>query len=229
MYFDPSYIFVAVIIMVVGGLASANVQRAYSKYGKIGNYHGITGAEAARRILDSNGLQNVRIERVSGELTDHFDPRSNVIRLSTGVHDSASIAAVGIAAHECGHAVQHAVKYVPNMLRSALVPVTNICSRLAWFVIIIGLFLPYQYLWVAYVGIGMYATAALFSLITLPVELNASKRALATVGSGVIGFSDEETAGVKSVLSAAAMTYVAALFSAVLQLLRIIFIVNRRR
>lgn len=227
-YFDFSYIIVAVIIMVVGGIASANVRRAYNKYSKVGNAQGITGARAAREILDAHGLQNVKIERVSGELSDHYDPRTNVVRLSSGVYDSASIAAVGIAAHECGHAVQHATGYFPNKLRTALVPVTNFCSSISWFVIILGLFLPYQYSWVAYLGIALYATAALFSLVTLPVELNASQRAVAVV-SGQLGFSNDEVSGVKDVLKAAAMTYVAALFSAILQLLRIIFLVGRRR
>lgn len=227
MYIDFSYIIVALIIAVVGGLASYNVRKTYKKFSTVSNSRRMTGAEAARAILDRNGLHGVRVEQVSGELSDHFDPRTNVVRLSSGVYGSSSVSAVGIAAHECGHAIQHAQNYLPNKIRSALVPVTNFCSSIAWVIIMIGLVLPYNYTWVCYLGIILYSTAALFSLVTLPVEFNASSRAIKIIDED-FGFADSDVQGVKSVLTSAALTYVAALFSAVLQLLRIIFIVNGR-
>ena len=228
MPFDFSYIIVAVVIMIVGGIASYNVKKKYTKYSQYGNSLNLTGSQIARRILDANGLYDIRIEHVGGELSDHYDPSAGVVRLSEGVYGSNSISAIGIAAHECGHAIQHAKGYLPNKIRTRLVPVTNICSSLAWVVILIGLALPVQFSWVATLGIIMYATAAVFSLVTLPVETNASERALNIIRNE-IGFGKEETSAVKEVLTAAALTYVAALFSAVLQLLRIIFLVNRRR
>ncbi|MBQ6570522.1 MAG: zinc metallopeptidase [Clostridia bacterium] len=228
MPFDFSYIIVAVVIMIVGGIASYNVKKKYTKYSQYGNSLNLTGSQIARRILDANGLYDIRIEHVGGELSDHYDPSAGGVRLSEGVYGSNSISAIGIAAHECGHAIQHAKGYLPNKIRTRLVPVTNICSSLAWVVILIGLALPVQFSWVATLGIIMYATAAVFSLVTLPVETNASERALNIIRNE-IGFGKEETSAVKEVLTAAALTYVAALFSAVLQLLRIIFLVNRRR
>lgn len=227
MYIDFSYLIVAIIIAAVGGIASYNVRSTYQKFNKVQNSRGLTGADVARAILDRNGLQNVSIERISGELSDHFDPTANVVRLSSAVYSGSSVAAAGIAAHECGHAIQHAQGYMPNKIRSALVPVSNFCSSIAWVLITIGLFLPYQYTWVCYLGIILYSTSALFCLVTLPVEFNASSRAVDIIGSELF-FGGSDVEGVKKVLTSAALTYVAALFSSVLQLLRIIYIVNGR-
>ncbi len=223
-YYDPTYILLlpAIILAIY---AQTKVQSTYSKFSKVGNRRGMTGAEAARRILDRNGLQNVRIERVAGNLSDHYDPRANVVRLSEGVHDSASIAAVGVAAHEVGHAVQHNTGYAPIKMRNTVLPVAQIGSAVALPLVIIGIiFSAFEVL--IPVGIVLYTAVVAFQLITLPVELNASRRALATVYE--IGFLDaEETKGAKKVLSAAAMTYIAAAASAILQLLRLLLLAGR--
>lgn len=182
-------------------------------------------------MLASHGITNVRIEHVSGRLTDHFDPRTNTIRLSDAVYNSATIAAVGVAAHEAGHAVQHAVGYVPNKIRSAIVPAVNIGSKLSWIVILIGLFLPVQYEIVLYIGIALFSLTVVFSLVTLPVEFNASRRALQIIKSTNMLSAQDEYSGAKAVLSAAAMTYVAAAFSSIMSLLRLLVIAagrNRR-
>ena len=172
-------------------------------------------------------MSGVQIEHVAGKMTDHFDPRTNVIRLSDSVYGSTTIAAVGIAAHEAGHAVQHAQGYLPNKIRGVLVPLANVGSRVSWILIIIGLFLPLQYDWVLYLGILFYALSVLFTIVTLPVEFNASKRALQTIDETNM-LMGEEYAGAKKVLSAAAMTYVAAAFTAIMSLLRLLTIANRR-
>ena len=178
--------------------------------------------------MTSNGVTGVRIEQVAGNLTDHFDPRTNVIRLSESVYNSSSVAAVGVAAHEAGHAVQHAQGYVPNKIRSAVVPVANIGSRLSWILIFIGLLLPVQYSFVVTLGIVFFSFSVIFTLITLPVEFNASKRALATIQSTNLLY-DDEYKGAKKTLSAAVMTYVAAAATSVAQLLRLLLLANRRR
>ena len=194
-------------------------------------YTSITGAEAARRVLDSKGLTNVRIERVSGNLTDHYDPRTNVIRLSDTVYSDTSEAAIGVACHEAGHAMQYAESYAPIKLRNAIIPVTNIGSKLSMPLILIGIFLSYlsDYLIIfAYVGIICFAFSTVFQLVTLPTEFNASRRALAAIDDcGIL--DSEERSGAKKVLSAAALTYVAALAVSIMQLLRLITLVNRRR
>lgn len=230
----------AIIISII---AQAKVKSTYSKYSKVINRMGITGAEAARRVLSAGGVTNVQVVAVGGNLTDHFDPTSNTIRLSEGVYDKATVAAVGIAAHEAGHALQHAEGYAPNKLRSVLVPITNIGSRLGWILIIIGFALSgvgYYYYstpstydspvgdLLVTVGIILYSTSLLFTLVTLPVEFNASKRALKIIESTGMLYG-EEYEGAKKTLTAAAMTYIAAAVTALLQLLRIITIARRRR
>lgn len=229
--------------LIISLIAQAKVKSTYSKYSKVINRMGITGAEAARRVLSAGGVTNVQITSVGGNLTDHFDPRTNTIRLSDGVYGRNTVAAVGIAAHEAGHALQHAEGYVPNKIRSALVPVTNIGSRIGWILIIIGFAMSgvsyYYYSTpttynspvgdaLVIVGIILYSTSLLFTLITLPVEFNASKRALRIIEStGML--QGEEYEGAKKTLTAAAMTYVAAALTALLQLLRIILIAKRRK
>lgn len=229
--------------LIISLIAQAKVKSTYSKYSKVINRMGITGAEAARRVLSAGGVTNVQITSVGGNLTDHFDPRTNTIRLSDGVYGRNTVAAVGIAAHEAGHALQHAEGYVPNKIRTALVPITNIGSRIGWILIIIGFAMSgvsyYYYSTpttydspvgdaLVTVGIILYSTSLLFTLITLPVEFNASKRALKIIEStGML--HGEEYEGAKKTLTAAAMTYVAAALTALLQLLRIITIAKRRR
>ena len=209
--------------------AQIKVKSTFSKYSKVASRRSVTGADAARMILDRNGLSNVKIERVSGELSDHYDPKANVVRLSEGVYGSNSVAAIGVAAHECGHAVQHATGYGPIKLRMAIIPATQIGSSLALPLILLGLILSMTGL--AYIGVAFFALSTLFQLVTLPVEFNASSRALETLESyGTL--DDEELGGAKKVLSAAAMTYVAALAASLLNLLRLLSIVNstsRRR
>lgn len=204
------------IPMAIGLWAQFNVQSTFSRYSQVPTQRGLTGAQAARSILDANGLQNVAIEHIEGQLTDHFDPQAGVIRLSDSVYDQPSIAAVGVAAHEAGHAVQHATGYGPIKLRNAIIPLTQLGSNLAVPIIIAGLVL--QMMNLVYVGIGLFILVVIFQLITLPVEFDASRRALAILGNGYLG--QEETHGVQKVLGAAALTYVAALASAVGTLLR---------
>ena len=227
-YFDKTYLIFILPAIIISFIASARVNSAFAKYSKIGNRRAITGAQAAYNVLASHGITNVRIEHVSGRLTDHFDPRTNTIRLSDAVYNSATIAAVGVAAHEAGHAVQHAVGYVPNKIRSAIVPAVNIGSKLSWIVILIGLFLPVQYEIVLYIGIALFSLTVVFSLVTLPVEFNASRRALQIIKSTNMLSAQDEYSGAKAVLSAAAMTYVAAAFSSIMSLLRLLVIVAGR-
>ncbi len=226
-YFDPTYILV-IIGIVITLIASANVNSTFKKYDKVLSQRGITGADAARKILDANGLYDVRVERVSGNLTDYFNPKENVIRLSDSTYNSTSIAALGVAAHECGHAVQHQVGYAPIKVRNSIVPVVNICSRLAIPIILIGLFLAQEHL--ALFGVILYCAVFAFQLITLPTETNASARAIDTLYSMSI-LNEDELVGTKKVLSAAGMTYFASAAATALQILRLFLIVsgNRRR
>lgn len=225
MYFDITYLIYTLPAVILAIWAQAKVKSTFKKYSGVVSARRMTGAEAARRILDANGLRNVQINRVAGSLTDHFDPRTNTVNLSASVYDSPSVAAIGVAAHESGHAVQHAVGYGPMKLRAAIIPITNIGSRLAVPLIIIGILLSFIEL--AYVGCICFATAAVFQLVTLPVEFNASSRALNAIeSSGVL--SSQEISGARKVLSAAAMTYVAALATALLELLYWISKVNGR-
>ncbi len=229
-YYDPTFILlIPAIIFTL--FAQAKVKSAYGKYSGIANNRGITGMQAARRILDSNGLQHVRIEMVPGTLSDHYDPRDRVMRLSAGVYNDSSIAAVSIAAHESGHAIQHATGYGLLKFRNTIVPVVNFASRLSWPLLIIGLIMASAgsmstgYL-IFDIGVLFFAGVVLFHLVTLPVELNASKRAIVQMQElGIVGM--DEVRGSKKVLSAAAMTYVAALATAVLNLIRLLILRER--
>ena len=225
-YYDPTYILV-IIGLIITLIASANVNGTFKKYDKVLSRRGITAAEAARRILNANGLQNIRIERVSGKLTDHFSPKENVIRLSDATYNSTSIAALGVAAHECGHAVQHQVGYVPIKLRNSMVPVVNICNHAAIPLILIGFLFSAN---IALFGVILYCAVFAFQLVTLPTETNASARAINTLYN--MGMLDEdELKGTKKVLNAAAMTYFASAAATALQVLRLFLLVsgNRRR
>lgn len=231
MYFwgyDITYFIFMIPSLILSLYCSAKVNSTFNKYSKVANKRGITGAQAAQQVLTANGVTGVRIEPVSGKLTDHFDPRTNTIRLSEAVYNNTSVAAVGVAAHEAGHAVQHAQDYMPNKIRSAIVPVANIGSKLSWVLIFIGFLLPVQYNFVITLGIIFFSLSVLFTLVTLPVEFNASKRALATIKGTNLLYDDEYT-GAKKTLSAAAMTYVAAAATAIAQLLRLVLLANRRR
>jgi Zn-dependent membrane protease YugP len=217
--------------MIFSVWASIRVNTTFKKYSSVRPASGITGAEAARRVLDANGLYNVRIERIHGNLTDHFDPRSNVIRLSDSVYGSSSASAIGVAAHEAGHAVQYANGYAPLKLRNAIIPMTNIGSRLAMPLILLGILFASagtQFIYIAYIGVACFSLSTLFQLLTLPTEFDASHRALASIDESGLLRGEELTAAGK-VLSAAALTYVAALAASLLQLLRLIAIVNNRR
>ena len=206
--------------------AQRSVQSAYAKYSRVRNAHGMTGADAARRILDANGLHAVKIEQIPGEMTDHYDPQARVIRLSQGTHSVATVAAVGIAAHEAGHAVQHAVGYHGIRVRTAILPACRIGSAAAMPLFLIGLLLATDVLMLA--GIVAYSLVTLFQLVTLPVEFNASHRAIAALeGSGYLDGDDIQ--GARRVLRAAAMTYVAALATSLLTLLRLLVLASGRR
>ena len=222
-YFDPTYI-VLVPAIIFAFYAQMKVSSAYSRYSRVRNRRGITGAQAARMILDASNLGDVRIEVTRGRLSDHYDPRGRVMRLSQEVYNNPSIAAVSIAAHESGHAVQHGESYAPLKIRNAIVPVVNIASFMSWPLLIIGLFMgPGTGTLVFDIGVLFFLGVVVFHAITLPVELNASKRALAQLSSLGIVYP-EETAGARKVLSAAALTYVAALATAVLNLVRILML-----
>lgn len=226
--FDYTWFIFMVPCMILSLYCSAKVHSTFNKYSQVRNRRGLTGAQAAQNVLYSNGVTGVTIEKVAGNLTDHFDPRTNTIRLSESVYDSSSVAAVGVAAHEAGHAVQHATNYVPNKIRSAVVPAAKFGSSLSWILITIGLFLPVQYDFVVIAGIVLFSFSVIFTLVTLPVEFNASKRALQTIkGSSLL--DEAEFTGAKKTLSAAAMTYVAAAATSVASLLRLLLIVNNRR
>ncbi len=223
-FWDPTFILL-IPALILAAWAQGKLSRTYARYSKERSARGITGAQAARRILDSSGLSAVNIERVAGNLTDHYDPRSKVLRLSEGVFGSDSIAAVGIAAHEVGHAIQHKNAYAPLSIRNAFVPVVNFGSFMAWPLFILGFLLRTPLL--IQLGILFFSGAVLFQLITLPVEFDASRRALAQISEG--GYlTAEEVSGARRVLNAAALTYVAAAAMAILQLLRMILLSRRR-
>lgn len=227
-YYDFTYILVIIGMVLCLG-ASFQVNSVMKKYGRVGNSTGITGAEAARRILNNEGLYNVQIECLQGDGGDHYDPRTDTVRLSRKNYSEATVTAVGVAAHECGHAIQHAKGYSPLNFRTALVPVVNIGSRLGMPIIILGMLLSWNNVLIQ-IGIWAFSLSVLFQLVTLPVEFNASARAIAKIDQyGLV--SVEENRGCKKVLSAAAMTYVAAAASSILQLLRLILLFggNRRR
>ena len=224
-YWDPTYVLV-VFALILSMIASFGVKVTFSKYQKVKTSRGITGAEAAKRVLDMNGIYDVRIERVSGELTDHFDPKRKVIRLSDATYDDSSVASVGVAAHEAGHAVQYEKNYAPIKIRNSIVPIVNIGSRLSMPLFILGLIFGATGL--SYIGVFLFSFALIFQLITLPVEFNASKRAIRILDESNILYEDE-VGPAKKVLRAAALTYVAAVASTALQLLRLVLILNNRR
>ena len=214
-YFDPTYILI-IIAAIISLIAQWRVNSAFSKYSRVASMSGMTGAQAARMILQSKGINDVSVQRISGKLTDHYNPSTKVLNLSESVYGSTSVAAIGVAAHECGHAIQHARGYFPLSLRTALVPVANIGSQLSWVFIIVGAILSFNQTLIT-IGIIMFSAAVLFQLVTLPVEFNASARALEQLESNGILYRDE-VSQTRKVLSAAALTYVAAAATAILQL-----------
>ena len=226
-YFDPTYMLV-VIGVVICMIASARVNSVFSTYSRMRSHSGMTGKEAAERILRKNGIYDVRVIHIPGNLTDHYNPRNKTLGLSDTVYNSSSVAAVGVAAHECGHAVQHSVGYAPLSIRGVLVPVANFGSALSWPLIIIGLFMGGQISSLLInLGILLFSAAVLFQIVTLPVEFNASRRAVRVLETSGMLYPDEIGA-VKKVLGAAALTYVASAASMILQLLRLMIIGGRR-
>ena len=229
-YIDWTYVVLVIPAIILSIIASAMVNYTFNKYSKTSSICGLTASQIARQILDKNGLYNVKIEHVGGNLTDHYDPKSNVIRLSDSTYYSTSSAAIGIATHEVGHVLQYHKRYFPIKIRQAIIPVTRIGSQLAVPLIILGVFLSTfgeHFCYIAYAGIGLFALLVLFQLITLPVEFNASKRAVKALRANGI-LTENELAKAKKVLIAAAMTYVAALAVSVMQLLRFLIIATRR-
>ena len=224
--FDTTYLLLVVPALLIALIAQIQVKSAFSRYARMRCTSGLTGAQAAQRILQANGITDVRIEHISGKLTDHFDPQAKVIRLSDEVYGVASIAAVGVAAHEAGHAVQYATDYAPIRIRAAIIPATRIGSNLSWPLLIAGLIFNWSVL--VWAGILLFGLVTVFQLATLPVEFNASRRALAAIESRNL-LTDDELRGARSVLRAAAMTYVAALLVSFAQLLRLIILYGNRR
>ncbi len=226
-YFDPTYILV-IIGAVICLIASARVKLTFNKFNKVRSMSGMTGAQAAERILHAAGIYDVTVQHVSGELTDHYDPRNKTLRLSDSVYGSPSVAAVGVAAHECGHAIQHQQSYAPLSIRAAIVPVANFGSFIAWPLIVIGFFITSSTgSLLINLGILCFSLTVLFQLVTLPVEFNASRRAVRILGeTGILG--EEELRGTRKVLGAAALTYVAGAASAILQLVRLLILSGGR-
>ena len=224
-YYDWTYILV-LIGVVLSLLASSQVKGTFAKYSKIRSYSGMTGREAAEQILRRNGIYDVQVTHIAGNLTDHYDPRNKTLALSDPVYNSTSVAAIGVAAHECGHAIQHARHYVPLTVRSAIIPAANLGSSLAWPLVLIGLIIP-RLNFCMTIGILLFSLVVILQLVTLPVEFNASRRAIQIIrDSGYL--APDELKGAKSVLKAAAMTYVAAMVSVSLQLLRLVILRNSR-
>ncbi len=227
-YWDPTYILV-VIGAVICMIASARVTGTFNKYSQLRSMSGMNGAQVAQRVLQAAGIYDVQVRHVSGSLTDHYDPRTKTVNLSDPVYNATSVAALGVAAHECGHAIQHAKSYAPLSIRSALVPIANFGSMLAWPVILIGLFFNTRSSGLIIdIGILLFSAAVLFQLVTLPVEFDASRRALVMLRTQGI-LADDELKYTRRVLKSAALTYVASAAAAILQLLRIILITNGRR
>ena len=227
-YWDPTYILV-VIGAVICMIASARVKGTFNKYSQLRSMSGMNGAQVAQRVLQAAGIYDVQVRHVSGSLTDHYDPRTKTVNLSDPVYNATSVAALGVAAHECGHAIQHAKSYAPLSIRSALVPIANFGSMLAWPVILIGLlFNTRSSGLIIDIGILLFSAAVLFQLVTLPVEFDASRRALVMLRTPGI-LADDELRYTRRVLKSAALTYVASAAAAILQLLRIILITNGRR
>lgn len=229
--FDWTYLVIVLPCIILSMWASSSVNSTFKRYSNVLSSRRLTGAEAAQRVLSANGVTGVRIEQVSGNLTDHYDPRTNVIRLSSNVHSSTSVAAIGVACHEAGHAVQYAQSYAPIKLRAAIIPITNIGSKLAMPLILLGILLSFlgnfSYA-IVDIGIACFSLSLLFQLVTLPVEFNASRRAMQAIESANI-LTQEEQRGAKKTLKAAAMTYVAATAVALAQLVRLILLFGGRR
>ena len=228
--FDWTYLVIVLPCIILSMWASASVNSAFKKYSSHYSIRRITGAEAAQRVLSANGVRNVRIDRVSGNLTDHYDPRTNVIRLSGSVYDSTSVAAIGVACHEAGHAVQYAENYAPIKLRAAIIPITNFGSKLAMPLILLGIVLSFMgnlSYGLVYAGIACFGLSLVFQLITLPVEFNASRRAMQAIESGNL-LTEEEQQGARKTLKAAAMTYVAATAVSLAQLVRLLVLFGGR-
>lgn len=225
-FIDYWYIVLVVPVLILSLIIQAVMKSTYRKYSAVRAHAGCTGAEMARRVLKENGIYEVNVVPIEGELSDHYDPRSRVIRLSGNVYNGSSVAALGVACHEAGHAVQHAQAYVPLTARNAIAPVVNFCSGISWFVLILGIFMQYEFM--INLGILLFASAAVFQLITLPVEFNASRRAISALRkSGLL--SEDELDGTKKVLTAAAMTYVAALATSIASLIRVILLTRNNR
>lgn len=226
-YFDPTWILV-IIGAVLSMAASAKVNSTFNKYSRVRSMTGMTGAQAAVRLLNSQGIYDVQVQAVRGQLTDHYDPRTKTVNLSESVYDSTSVAAIGVAAHECGHAMQDNLGYMPLRIRAAIVPVANIGSQAAFPLIILGVIIGGLGSPLVNIGILLFSLAVLFQLVTLPVEINASRRAVTLLGQvGILG--DQEVGQTRKVLGAAALTYVAALAASVLQLLRLLLLFGGRR
>ena len=228
-YWDSTYYYLILVVpaLLISVWAQIRVKSAFSRYSQMHNSRGLTGYLVARQILDSNGLQHVRIECVPGSLTDHFDPTKEVVRLSQAVYNSPSVAAIGVAAHECGHAIQYQHGYVPLKIRKAMVPITNIGSAFSWPIAFIGLLVGLP--WLVNAGILLFVIVVVFQLITLPVEFNASYRALDILKDHQMLAEGEELKGAKKMLTAAALTYVAALLVSIANLLRLLALANNRR
>ena len=226
-YYDGSYFLYMIITVAITMYAQIKVQTTFSKYSKIKSTSGLTGEQAARKVLLRDNIGDVSISHIAGNLNDHFDPRKNAILLSDNVYGSSSISAIGVAAHEAGHAVQNATGYFPIKIRQFLVPISQFGSSMAMPLVFIGLLLPVRYRFIVNLGIMMFALAVLFQVITLPVEINASRRAIIALEESGILYGEEKE-GAKKVLSAAALTYIAATFTALLSLLRLILISRRR-
>ena len=229
--FDWTYLVIVLPCVILSLWASSSVNSTFKRYSNQFSWRRITGAQAAQRVLSANGVSGVRIERVSGNLTDHYDPKTNVIRLSDSVFDSTSVAAIGVACHEAGHAVQYAHNYAPIHIRAAIIPITNIGSKLAMPLILIGILLSYLgnfYYTLVYLGIAAFGLSLVFQLVTLPVEFNASRRAMQAIADGNM-LTEDEQRGARKTLRAAAMTYVAATAVSLAQLLRLIILFGGRR
>ena len=229
--FDMTYIYLVLPCILLAMWASANVNRTFRRYAEQHSARHITGADAAQRVLRANGVTGVRVERISGNLTDHYDPKTNVIRLSDSVYDATSTAAIGVACHEAGHAVQYAQNYAPIKLRAAIVPITNFGSKLAMPLILLGLVLTFLESFsftLVYLGIACFGLSVIFQLVTLPVEFNASRQAMTAIRESNI-LTEEEQVGARKTLTAAALTYVAATAVALSQLLRLLVIFGGRR
>lgn len=225
-YFDYYYLILVVPTLLLALWAQVQVKTTYRKYSRVPNSRGMTGAYAAQAVLNFYGITDVRIERVSGNLTDHYDPRSKVIRLSDGVYNSSTVAAIGIACHEAGHAAQHAENYAPIKIRNAIIPVCNVGSTIGIPLALIGWIFSFSIL--IYVGLGLYAAVFIFQVATLPVEFNASRRAIKVIDETQL-LRDDEIGGAKKVLAAAAMTYVASMIVAFANLLRLLLRFSNRR